>query len=268
MYKLFLLALLSAFISVGSTAQVVTDRQAEGLTGNVKTLVSEGAVLEGKPGKWKELRRVRDSTTVWDKEGYEIERVIGASDKPFMKLVASHDAKQKIRIEKRYDLYLNDSSRPRGVVHDAQGKPMQSPLPPAKTQEPSVVIKEILYKYDDDGNLSEKLIYEMQQGKKKFYVRRVYLWDADGKPKEEQWYDESGKPTRKFVYKYDLQGNEIEHIIIEGKNKIISRTTYSEYQFDSQGNWIRRVNHEDYLNSIDMRIKNTTISYRQFTYWQ
>jgi hypothetical protein len=269
MYKLFLLVLLSVFISVAAVAQVVTDCQSEGLKGNVKTLLSEGAVLEGKPGKWKELRRGRSSTTTWDKQGYETEYIMWASDRPFMKRVSSYDAKQNIRTEKRYDLYKNDSNAPRGFPLDAQGNPMAMPRPaPAKTQEPDVVIHEILYKFDNAGNLSEQLIYEVQRSSKKFYERRVYIWDTDGKQKEEQRYDGTGKVTIKFVYKYDPQGNELESLVIKGKDKITSRTTYSDYQFDSQGNWISRINHEDYLNSIDMRIKNTTISYRQFTYWQ
>lgn len=269
MNKLFLLILLSVFISVASIAQVGTDRQLEGLKGNVKTLVAEGAVLEGKSGKWKELQRGRSSTISWDKQGHEIERVGWFSVRPFIKFVSSYDAKQKIRTEKRFDLLKNDLSGPRGFPSDSKGNPIKlPPPPPPATQASDVVIHKILYKFDTVGNISENLIYETKGSSEKLIERHSYTWDTNGKLTEEQRYDDSGKLTSRYVYKYDTQGNEIENLTIKGKNKITSRTTYSEYQLDSHGNWISRINHEEYLNSSDMRIKNTTISYREFTYWE
>lgn len=266
MNKLFFLLALSIF-SVASIAQVGTDRQREGLKGDVKTLVTEGAVLKGKPGKWTELRRGRSSTTLWDKQGYEIEFLMWASDRPFMKRVSKYNTTRNTRFETRYDLYKSDSSGVKGVPLDAKGNPMPLP-PPPKTLEPDVVISEILYKFDNAGNLTENLTYEGQGSNKKLTFREVYIWDTTGNLTEEQRFIGGEKLTSRYVRKYDTQGNEIESIIIEGKKKITSRTKYSEYQFDSQGNWISRVNHEEYLNSIDMLIKNTTMTYRQFTYWE
>jgi hypothetical protein len=250
-------------------AQVVTDRQLEGLKGDVKTLNVDGAVLDGQPGNWKELRRGRAYTISWDKQGHEIERIISAADYPLTKIVSTYNADQKTQTEKHYDLYKSNSQGVKGFVLDPKGKPIKPPPPPPQIlSNDGAVTKEITYKSDENGNRSEKLIYEGEGRGLKLTQRRVYVWDTSGKLKEEIRYDGQGNQQFKFVYKYDPQGNEAESVMIEGKNKITSRTTYSDYKFDSQGNWISRINHEDYLNSVDMRIKKTSITYRQITYWE
>ena len=251
------------FLSGAAVAQVVTDCQVEGLKGKVKTLVEDSATLEGKPGNWKELRRGRSHTISWDKQGYEVERIVGAVDRPIFKVVSSYNATQKTRTEHRYDFALPGGVK--GFMLDSQGKPIK---PPPSTQAPDdVVINEIPYLFDNKGNRSEYAIYERQKNSRKLVRRHVYRWDTDGKLKEEQWYDGAGKLLFKVAYKYDSQGNEIESLMIEGKNKNTSRTTYSEYQFDAQGNWISRISQEDYATAYSPSSKTTYKAYRQIIYW-
>ncbi|MBL8207688.1 MAG: hypothetical protein JNM09_25870 [Blastocatellia bacterium] len=250
------------FLSGAAIAQVVTDCQVERLKGKVKTIVEDSATLEGKPGHWKELRRRRVGTMSWDKQGYEVERIAGAVDQPMYKAVSSYNATQKTRTEHRYDFPIQGGVK--GYILDSQGKPIK---PPPPTQAPDdVVISEILYTFDDKGNRSGYAIYQRQKNSKKLVRRSALNWNTDGKLKEGQWYDGAGKLLFKFVYKYDAQGNEIEALMIVGQNT--SRTTYSEYQFDAQGNWISRISQEDSVSAYNPNSKTTYKTYRQITYWQ
>jgi hypothetical protein len=267
MLKLFSVVGFYLLFSVSSLGQVMTDCQVEGLKGKVKTLQEDNAMIEGKPGEWKELRRSRVSTISWDKEGYEIERIVGTVDRPLFKVASSYNAAQKTRTQNRYDFAAPGGVK--GFILDSKGNPIKPPPASPQTQaSDGAVINEILYKYDNEGNRTETLIYEGQKPHGKLFRRRVFSWDTNGKIKEEQWYDKGGKPEFKFVYKYDTQGNEIESLMIQDKIKNTSRTIYSEYQFDSQGNWISRVIQEYPAISSSPQIKTVIKTYRQITYWE
>lgn len=258
-------------------AQIATDRQVERLKGGVKTLRVEESSLKGAPGKWQEENRTTVRSKAWDRTGNEIEEVLFGTDPitrksdPLIKILATYDEKRKLRTEKSYDVHKPDPNNViSGIPLDANGKPrkMPPPPPPPPKAPDGAFVSQIRYSFDAKGNRVENLNYDGLADKGKLSFKHQYIWDEQGKLKEELSYTAEGKLSEKYLYTYDAQGNETEQLRFNGKGENTSREIYSEYKFDEQGNWTQRVKQMDYVAAYGQRIKTAVRTYRYITYWQ
>ena len=124
-----------------------------------------------------------------------------------------------------------------------------------------------VYKYDKNGNRIEKSEYNSDEELKRKYI---YKYDEKGNRIEKSKYKSDGNLRYKYIYKYDEEGNSIEtskyksnesldfkftNKFDENGNKIESNKFNSEgslksewnyeYQYDEQGNWIKKVGFEN-----------------------
>ena len=109
--------------------------------------------------------------------------------------------------------------------------------------------QQLLYKYAGDGSVEEKW---------------STIYDKDGNVLETACFDPQGRtiagPT---WYKYNEDGDEIEAATYGLKGDLYSTTSYS-YEFDAQGNWIKRLEvFRTTKNDFETRI----ITYRTLQYY-
>ncbi len=132
------------------------------------------------------------------------------------------------------------------------------------TENPYNSMKQV-FEYDDKGNKIKELVYHSDtidfEGINKYYadgtLQETATFDyKDGKkvPREVYKYNEQGKEVEKLRYKadtlyskvvtdYDKYGNVLSIKHVEGK-RIHKPITYDKYEYDSQGNWIKRIYYE------------------------
>jgi hypothetical protein len=109
-------------------------------------------------------------------------------------------------------------------------------------------------KYDYDGELSKKLIYKYDNYNRLIEV--ISENDSLSKEKEQYNYDKSGNLIEKYQYdflsrefteKFDIKGNLVEKISVkkvyspEDNDYTKSEKTVHKYEYDSKGNWIKRI---------------------------
>ena len=111
--------------------------------------------------------------------------------------------------------------------------------------------KKITYRYDASGNRTDQLDLG---GDNILRDRSMFKYDRNGNKIEFAYLDVGGTLTT-FIYKYDENGNLIEEGIKGSSNK----KSYA-YDYDSQGNWIKKV---QFSSNID-----TSIVLRQIEYWK
>jgi YD repeat-containing protein len=88
------------------------------------------------------------------------------------------------------------------------------------------------YKFDDNANLTNQLDLDADGQLKD---KSMYKYDEHGNKTEFTYRDVGGAITT-FLYKYDANGNLIE----EGTKGSSIKTSY-EYDYDNQGNWIKKI---------------------------
>lgn len=129
------------------------------------------------------------------------------------------------------------------------------------------------YKYDSKGNIIENKSYNVDGG---LIMTRICKYDENGnKIKDSELCIFDKKLSNNYTYKYDKYGNEIEKITYDSDSTLISRWTYKydnnrniieesgflideyepsgslsrtliyKYEFDQQGNWIKKIEFEN-----------------------
>ena len=119
-------------------------------------------------------------------------------------------------------------------------------------------------KYDNAGRLIES---GMVLPSGKFAYKTTYTFDAKGRLIETAGYDGDDRVTDRRVYNYS--GDErvpSEFTYYRGDGKVSERTTYSDYEFNSKGDWIKRTqNKEQMFRGFNRRSVSTT--YREIEYY-
>jgi hypothetical protein len=120
---------------------------------------------------------------------------------------------------------------------------MHSPPPPGPMANPNAGPEEKgppkkLFKYDASGRLSETAVVKPSG---RVVYKYTYTYDDQGRMVELTGYDGDGPVSDRRVYGY--KGSDrlpSSFAYYDGKGKVYERTVYSDYEFNAQGDWIKR----------------------------
>ncbi|HJU53003.1 MAG TPA: hypothetical protein VJ715_00460 [Pyrinomonadaceae bacterium] len=238
------------FVAVTPAQKRQTDREFDKLKGPVKTVVAQEATLTESSGKLSESERRPGSETIYDAEGNLVHRKIYVEGSLF-------DSTKYGRLNGDKISFSEDVESPNVFITDAPvgaNKSMQ-PADPRYTYK-------FKYKYDDQGRVTEESWY---QSNGSLWMRYVYKFK--GNRREELAYGANGDLNQKYVYTLDDKGNEVEQLIYDTeKDSVESKETYQYVEFDSRGNWTKRIMSEgERENKFSMKASKAT--YRTITYF-
>lgn len=216
MKQLFLIPLLTALLAPSAFLQKQqTDREIKNLKGNVKSVEAAISPVDKKT-------RQRTSREEFDAAGnLTVETGYDQFGDALAVLTYSYlDGERVVKEESK-------NSRPIS--------PRNRPIRPAALR----YTAKLKYKYDSDGNRIETTHIFADDSPP---TKQVYAFSAN--ERQELIYSATGSLTFKFVHKLDDKGNEVETITTryEGvKDPLQATTNYKYLEFDSQGNWTRRM---------------------------
>jgi hypothetical protein len=163
-----------------------------------------------------------------------------------------------------------------GVVSPKNGESLQAPAVPQQFK--------TLYTYNDSG----QLIRELVPGMEKIYdskrrlseevfgdVRTTYSYDERGHVSEMLVHDPSGAYSlsggnARYAYKYDSYGNEKEQTVYN-RDGSVSMLYEFTYEYDSHGNWTKRIEDEKVFNFREdikpSTLEIVTAEYRTISYY-
>ncbi len=202
MKKSTALVLCTALATVAAQAQPPkSDRDFDGLKGKVHQ-VSHGNLM---PSMQDKLHSGESET--YDEQGNLVATVVVGADAYLRHAYAHFDVQ---------------------TVFEYWG---EKPSPPGSEEDYSRLSAKFIYKYDGNGNRIEKSDFN---NKGSLTATHKYLYDPKGRRISES--TEVGKEVRELVkFTYDAAGN------IIGRVNGTQTTAYRYAQFDSAGNWTKRI---------------------------
>ncbi|MFL6209823.1 MAG: hypothetical protein ACJ74W_13285 [Pyrinomonadaceae bacterium] len=226
-----------------------SDAEDEGLKGRVQTIFTEDEDLSG---TWSVSKRKPSSMKYYNERGnltkHESYDYRGnPMDITVYGYLDGDRASDRESIRYEYD-------PPAMVIDSAPGEPKPK-------YDPRYTYK-FKFKYDDKGHLLEQDWYGNSG---KLWLRYVYKYD--GNKREELVYSEDGSLNQRYMYTLDDKGHEIEETAYEAKDGSI-RDKYSyAYEFDAQGNWIKRTTSKWVTKGGQASYQPAWVDYRMITYY-
>jgi YD repeat-containing protein len=244
-------------------AQSRTGWEEDDLKGRVRALRVEQVLWREVRSKWKEQGRELFSESSYDTQGHHVESSIYTNGYP-MKRVYSYDAKGHLAEVNYYEFgtrpfgkeeYLyNDKGQLVGkrvsngirvkYEYDPRGNKISETVEDsAKDEGPRLVAltDKTVYKYDDMGNLIEAAYFKSDGTKGTHSIfkahRVVYEYDSKGLRTSAFQYDSDGRLIQKWVRKSESNKVSTEYTDSSG---VVKSKSVSVYDYDSQGNWIKR----------------------------
>lgn len=240
MKQLILVLLLTSLLAPSVLGQK-PDRETQNLKGNVKSVESATSRMDQSSGR-PERARQRTSREEFDASG-------------------------NLTVETRYDQYgdvvavlaysyLEGERVVKEQTKDKRGLGVRPRNPgPSRAPDPPYTAK-LQYKYDSHGNRIETT-QVFSNGSPS--TKQVYSYSSN--ERAEQIYSADGALTYKFAHKLDDKGNEVETVTTryeDSRDPLQVTTTYKYLEFDSQGNWTRR---------MESRGNESWIVHRTITYY-
>jgi len=231
------------------TKKLKSDAEDEGLKGKVKTIFTEEENLDG---TWAVSKRKPASIDYYNEQGNEIKSV-------------SYDYRGNPLDITVYG-YLDGArvSNSRMIQYEYNPPPMamaSAPGQPKPKYDPRYNYK-FKFSYDSRGNLVEKIFYGNSG---KLWLR--YVYNYKDKQKEELVYSENGSLNQKYVSTLDEKGNEIEQIVYETKDNSVDEKYSYSYEFDSQGNWIKKTTSKWVTKEGKSQYEPYSATYRTISYY-
>lgn len=232
-----------------------TDREFDGLKGPVKSVSVEHAELESQEGRQVEGPRVMAESATYNAEGnLVIEESYMAGRILLTKRVYVYIGADKIA-------EVNDMPpsvvAPVGIVPPpAPPRPRPGPPPMLRSWE------KFNYKYDARGNIRERIV---EGGDGRVTRRGVYKFRAGHK--ELLSYADGKDLDYRRVEKLDARGNVVELEEFEIKADSKKKYSYTAYEFDARGNWVRRVKSEWTTEGGKPRYVPLQVEYRTIVYF-
>src|ERR1700754_712261 len=239
--KLILVLFLTSLIAPSALVQKQQlDRDTRNLKGNVKS--------------------VETATSHIDRSSGRPERALQRTSRE------EFDASGNLTVETRYDpygdvlavlsySYLDGERVVKEQTRDKRGLGVRPRNPgPSRAPDPPYTAK-LQYKYDGNGNRIETT-QVFSNGSPP--TKQVYSYSTN--ERAEQIFSEDGTLTYKFVHKLDDKGNEVETVTTryeDSRDPLQATTAYKYLEFDSQGNWTKR---------MESRGNESWITYRTITY--
>lgn len=265
-------SLLVALAVVGAEARLQaaskkTDREQEGLKGQVEELHIETAKLSNKSGKLEEGKRTLRQIMNYD-EGGNWTGEYSSSVVPYRRY--SYDS-QGNRFEKRSRWEISqpptshDFNNQNSNPIDSDSIDFQLPDRSLDQIAKSGLfhISKVLFKHDERGNRIEESRYVSQF---ELLEKTSFTYDEKDNRTEAKRYTPRNLLYERFVYTYDNDGNVIELTRYKGNSSVAGKESYS-YEFDSTGNWIKRVTSIWVTKDGKSLSEPSEVTYRKIAYY-
>lgn len=276
-----------------ASAQDKSDREKASLLGPVRTVHTQNT--DYGDGTLKEPLGTRKQDTVtYDQKGNEIERII-YDDYGFLrgKEVRTYDADGNLTDSvfsdetavagRRVYAYQNGKVT-RIVAYDAKGKVETTHvnsygkdglLFEEKYLAGGKLLGKTVYKHDQNGNLTEMRFYLGNGARAIAPVgpclgahRMTYSYNKQNQPIKVVAYEANGEFKSRWKYSYDAKGQ----ITADIRETPWSKQAFAfEYEYDSRGNWTRKIVTKDYASRIAMDMENaraTSVVSRDISYYE
>lgn len=227
-----------------------SDAEDEGLKGKVRTVFTESEDLSG---TWAVAGRKPSSMVYFNERGNFTKR-------------EAYDYRGNLFDITAYG-YL-DGARValfKTIRYEYDPPPMMMAPVPGKTAERKAdprYSNKYRYKYDDKGRLIEELLY-LNDGT----LDLSYIYKYQDNRREELVYDEQGALNQKYSVTFDEKGNEKEETIFDVKDNSVKEKFSYAYEFDNQGNWIKRTTSKWTTKDGQSGFTPYSIDYRTITYY-
>jgi hypothetical protein len=225
-----------------------TDAADKGLKGKVKSVATESARISESVTEARKLL----SVDTYDENGN------------FVKRIAYDYRGHPDEITVYGFLDGNRVSNSKWIEYEYNPPPMALPADskPKTTKPDPRYTNKLKYDYDPNGRLAENSLYGNDGSLR---VRYTYKY-KDGQ-KEEVVYDGDGKVLRKYVYTIDDKGTETAREAYEVKDGKVTETLSYKYEFDAQGNWIKRTTLIAVTKDGKTDMVERSVDYRTMTYY-
>lgn len=228
-----------------------SDAEDEGLKKKVKQIILESEDLSG---TWSiQGRRVLYETN-YNQDGNRVDSILyGSKSVPTGATVWGYiNGKRVFKTE---------------TIRDETGPPPMA-MPKSKLNE-TTPQPDLRYQYSYeykyiDGRLTEKQLFD-NTGKKGM----LYAYKRAGNQVEEFVYTDDGKLNQHYLKILDNEGNEIEETNFDlSKAQYYGDRKYRyEYEFDKQGNWIKKITYKEEAENGVKLFKPYSVYYRTISYY-
>ncbi len=236
MHQLILSLVLSLLFFHPSGGAKKSDREYDGLKGDVRAVRIEESRFKDRSGEWVEEAREINRILKYNAQGDLAEDVTFMQGRAWSKLVCSYDAEGN-RIEE--------------IV----------PLVGSATPKTEPQRQRRVFKYNDDGRRTEE---SLRTDAGKLIYKYKYAYDSKGVLREVTSYGREGFESLKCSVKYDEKGEESERNCRETYYSSTKQTF--TYEFDSAGNWIKRIETESAFIDKKQVDQGKSVTYRIIVY--
>lgn len=226
-----------------------SDAEDHGLKGKVKIVLVESEDLSGTLSV---QGRKPSSTSYYNEQGNITKRVLfDYRGNPFDLTVYGYLDGDRVSSSKtiRYEY----DPPPMGVI--------AVPGQPQPAYDPRFDYK-YKYRYDDKGRLAEMWMY-MSNGE----LGLRYVYNLKDNQRERLVYSADGKLNQKYVETLDNKRNMIEETIFEVKDDSVRNKYLYTYEFDKQGNWIKKTASKQVIKDGKPFFEPSFLHHRTITYY-
>jgi len=109
------------------------------------------------------------------------------------------------------------------------------------------------YNYHKNGQVSEKINYDISEGGKETHIAFKYYYDEEGREIDNIYYDAQGSITSQDTKKYNKNGDLIEYSLYTSDATMTGVFRYA-YKYDNKNNLIEKIEYwNEYPNTITER---------------
>lgn len=119
------------------------------------------------------------------------------------------------------------------------------------------------YAYNEQGYRIREAVSTASRARTRDPASKLYTYANGPLPSGERFFNVAGTLLVRVAYGYDLRGNIIEARRYDGNDFPLGVTLY-EYEYDAQGNWIKRRRLHEYS---DNKARPVEIAYRTISYF-
>jgi hypothetical protein len=230
----------------------VSDREHDGFVGPVKKVFEEWSPLDQSADDIPAGTRCRRMTNEYDEHGrltrHSVYPGICGSDEIREDYAYAPDGSQT----KKREQILGKNSPP----------PPPRPAPPPGTVEERGEPKAV-FKYDDAGRRVEEA--GVRPSGKVFY-KITYGYDAKGRLTELTTYNGDGRVSTRRVYTYtgDDRVPSGSTFYLDGKDEVYESSVYTDYEFNSRGDWVKRRQ----TSELPRSRRSVSMNFREIEYYQ
>jgi hypothetical protein len=245
---LLLLSLSSTLALAALPQKQQLDTEAEGFKGRVKSIFIEHSELKQSSGKSGESARRPAQKLSFDSNG---NLTVDVQYDPGGELFDSRtylfiDGQRVVKHEILTKHFL--------TLSDPRAEPRSRPYDPRYSWK-------IEYKFDSEGHRTEVAWLYSDGSSHLRYVDTLH-----GNRKERLVYSEDGSVNQKYSSTLDDKGNEVESVSYNVNDDSVDyKWNYTYLEFDSQGNWIKRL--ASLGKRENFKPKPVKITYRTITYY-